>query len=238
VKRRLIQRLGALLIAAAIVFLIVYDVVAGHGFSVWWDKHAITTSLVSDLLIVGATALIFDEVQAYRQRKDRSLTVAAQGLIVYGQAREAYNAVVVSLGDPSSGNGVPDELKDLASNLLVASPSLFDDPDARDFLLQLDRLMAALFAAASGHGDSSDGLGATAGLTNRMNDVDSSFKPLVARFPPGYQKRVRQADDDIDDGANSDGDDDSNGADSSGDADSGADAGAGPSSGAGTGSGS
>ena len=135
-KRRLIQRLGALLIAAAIVFLIVYDVTVGHGFSAWWDKHSITTSLVSDLLIVGATALIFNEVQAYRQRKDRSLTVAAQGLIVYGQAREAYQAVMANLSDPSSGNGVPDELRDLASNLLVASPSLFDDPDARDFLLQ------------------------------------------------------------------------------------------------------
>ncbi len=145
--------MGALLIAAAIVVLIVYDVVAGRGFSAWWAGHAITTSLVSDLLIVGATALIFDEVQSYRQRKDRSLS--------------------------------------------VASPSLFDDPDARDFLLKLDRLMAALFATASGHGDRSDGMGQTVGLTNRMNDVDSSFEPLVARFPPGYQKRVRRVDDDI-----------------------------------------
>jgi hypothetical protein len=218
-KRRLIRRVGALLIAAAIVFLIVYDIVRGRGFSAWWDKHAITASLVSDLLIVGATALIFDEVQAYRRRKDRSLTVAAQGLIVYGQAREAYQAVMANLSDPSSGTSVPDELKDLASNLLVASPSLFDDPDARDFLLQLDRLMAALFAAANGQGDRPDGLGQTVGLTNRMNDVDASFQPLVARFPPDYQKRVRGADDDIADGANSD-------------------AGAGPSSGTGTGSGS
>jgi hypothetical protein len=188
---------GALLIAAAIVVLIVYDVVAGHGFSAWWAGHAITTSLVSDLLIVGATALIFDEVQSYRQRKDRSLSVAAQALIVYGQAREAYQAVLANASDPSAGNGVPDELKDLASNLLVASPGLFDDPAARDFLLKLDRLMAALFATASGHGDRPDGMGETAGLTNRMNDVDSSFEPLVARFPPGYQERVRRVDDDI-----------------------------------------
>jgi hypothetical protein len=202
VKRRLTQRLGALLIAAAIVFLISCDVGYGRGFSAWWATHAITTSLVSDLLIVAATALIFNEVQAYRQRKERSLTVAAQGLIVYGQARAAYNAVVASLDDPSPGCGVPDELKDLASNLLVASPSLFDDPQARDFLLQLDRLMAALFAAANGHGDSSDGRGETVGLAGRMNDLNSSFAPLVDRFPPDYQKRVRSTDDDIADGAN------------------------------------
>ncbi len=190
--------MSALLIAAAIVVLIVYDLTYGRGFSLWWDKHAITTSLVSDLLIVGATALIVDEVQAYRQRKDRSLSVAAQGLIVYGQAREAYQAVTANVSDPSAGNGIPDELRDLASNLLVASPSLFDDPDARDFLLQLDRLMAALFAAANGHGDRPDGLGQTVGLTNRMNDVESSFEPLVARFPSEYQQRVRQTDTAID----------------------------------------
>jgi hypothetical protein len=189
---------GALLIAVAIVVLIVCDVTNGRGFSRWWAEHAITTSLVSDLLIVGATALIFDEVQAYRRRKERSMSVAAQGLIVYGQAREAYQAVVASISDPSSGGGVPDELRDLASNLLVASPSLFDDPDARDFLLQLDRLMAALFAAANGQSKRPDGLGQTGHLTDQMNAVQSSFQPLVARFPDGYQARVRDADRDID----------------------------------------
>ncbi len=127
---RLIRRVGALLIAAAIVALIVNDLVNGRGFSDFWDQHAITTSLVSDLLIVGATALIFDEVQACRRRKDRSLSVAAQGLIVYGQAREAYQAVMANLSNPSSDNSIPDELRELASNLLVASAALFDDPAA------------------------------------------------------------------------------------------------------------
>jgi hypothetical protein len=199
---RLIRRVGASLIAVAIVALIVYDL-SGHGFSAWWDKHAITTSLVSDLLIVGATALIFDEVQAYRQRKDRSLSVAAQGLIVYGQAREAYQAVLASVSDPSTDDGIPDELRDLASNLLIASPSLFDDPDARDFLLQLDRLMASLFAAASSRSDRPDGLGRTDFLTKQMNQVQASFRPLVARFPPDYQQRVRDTDTDIDNDSSS-----------------------------------
>ena len=191
--------MGALLIAAAIVFLIVYDVMNGRGFSDWWAKHAITTSLVSDLLIVGATALIFDEVQAYRQRKDRSVSVAAQALIVYGQAREAYQAVLANVGDLSSDAGVPDELRDLAGNLLVASPSLFDDPDARDFLLQLDRLMASLYATVNDQTRHPDRLGPdrASELTDRMNQVQSSFDPLVARFPPEYQRRVRDTDNDI-----------------------------------------
>ena len=200
---RLIRRTGALLIAAAIVFLIIYDVANGRGFSDWWAQHAITTSLVSDLLIVGATALIFDEVQAYRQRKARSVSVAAQGLIVYGQAREAYQAVTAMVSDPSVDDAVPDELRDLASNLLVASPSLFDDRDARDFLLQLDRLMASLYSAANGQSNRPDGIGQPEELANRMNQVQASFEPLVARFPSGYQRRVRDADADIDSGTDS-----------------------------------
>jgi hypothetical protein len=196
---RLIRRVGALLIAAAIVVLIVYDLTNGRGFSDWWDEHAITTSLVSDLLIVGATALIFDELQAYRQRKARSLTVAAQSLIVYGQAREAYQAVTAIVSDPSAADAVPNELRDLASTLLVASPSLFDDPDARDFLLQLDRLMASLFAAVNHRADRPGGVSHPDLVTKQMNQVQSSFQPLVARFPPQYQQRVREVDTAIDD---------------------------------------
>jgi hypothetical protein len=75
---------------------------------------------------------------------------------------------------------------------------LFDDPDARDFLLQLDRLMASLFAAANGRPDRPDGLGRTDLLTQQMNQVQSSFQPLVGRFPPEYQQRVRDTDTAID----------------------------------------
>jgi hypothetical protein len=121
---------------------------------------------------------------------------------------------MANLSDPSSGNGVPDELRDLASNLLVASPSLFDDPDARDFLLQLDRLMAGLFAAASGRFDRPDGLGQTSALTKQMNQVQSSFRPLVARFPPDYQQRVRDTDTAIDNDSDSSGSGDSGSANS------------------------
>ena len=58
--------------------------------------------------------------------------------------------------------------------------------------------MAGLFAAASGRGDRPDGLGQTSALTKQMNQVQSSFRPLVARFPPDYQQRVRDTDTAID----------------------------------------
>ena len=190
---RLIRRGGAVLIAAALVTIVVCDLDL-RGFADWWDEHAVTTSIVSSLLIVAATALIFNEVVAYRQRRERSLSVAAQSLIVYSQARLAYQAVMAGASDPSAPAGTPDELRDLGSNLLVASPNLFDDPPARDFLLQLDRLMAELFAAANGRADRPGGQGRVDRLTGQMNQVQASFQPLMARFPAGYQQRVRAAD--------------------------------------------
>ena len=172
------------------------DLVVG-GFRTWWDAHALTTSVVSSLLIVGATALIFDEVVASRQRKDRGISVAAQALIVYGQAREAYQAVMAS---DDSASGAPSELRDLASNLLVAAPSLFDDPAARVFLLQVDQLMAALYVAVAESAGPPAAQNPAAQnpdaqtrdhLTDLMAKAQQAYEPLLARFPPDYQSRVR-----------------------------------------------
>ncbi len=183
--RQFLRRLGAVVIACALITLVACDITV-HGFGAWWDEHAITTSIVSSLLIVGATALIFDEVVARRQRQDRAVAVAAQALIVYGQAREAYQATLAS-DDPSA---VPDELRDLASNLLVAAPNLFDDSEARGFLLQADRLLSALFAALAGSGSPQDP-GTRDHLTDLMSQLQQSFEPLLTRFPPDYQSRIR-----------------------------------------------
>ena len=64
--------------------------------------------------------------------------------------------------------------------------------------------MASLFAAASGRSDQPDGLGRTDVLTKQVNLVQSSFAPLVARFPPDYQRRVRDTDTGIGTGDGSD----------------------------------
>ena len=202
---RLIRRGAAVLIAAALVAIVVCDV-DFRSFAAWWDKHAVTTSIISSLLIVGATALIFNEVVAYRQRQERALSVAAQSLIVYGQARVAYQSVMASASNPSAPDGTPDELRDLASNLLVASPNLFDDPPARNFLLQLDRLMGSLFAAANGRAGHPDSQRQIDRLTDQMNQVQASFQPLMARFPAGYQQRVRDADGETDSNSDTSGD--------------------------------
>jgi hypothetical protein len=184
---QILRRLGAVLIACALIALVVCDLTVS-GFRAWWDAHALTTSVVSSLLIVGATALIFDEVVAYRQRKNRAVAVAAQALIVYTQAREAYQAVMAS---DDSASGAPSELRDLASSLLVAAPSLFDDPPARAFLLQADQLMSALYEAVAQSGGPHQASGRQDHLTDLMSRLQQAYEPLLARFPPDYQARVR-----------------------------------------------
>ena len=40
---------------------------------VWWDRHSLTSSVVSNLLVLAVTALIVDEVIARRQRQERAV---------------------------------------------------------------------------------------------------------------------------------------------------------------------
>jgi hypothetical protein len=143
----------------------------------------LTGSVISNLLVLAVAALIVDEVVARRQRRARAVSVAVQGLIVYGQARRAYQGIVgVGTNDP--GLDASDELRTLASMVLTASPSLFDDPDARRFLEQVERLSVSLvrtLAASAGDGQDRDG---TERVTSQMSEVQASVAPLVARIPP------------------------------------------------------
>src|SRR5579862_7402597 len=93
----------------------------------WGDDHSLTGSVVTNLLVLAVTALIVDAVVARRQRRQRALSVAAQGLIVYSQARRAYDAVMAVGDADSDGSAATEELRSFASMLLTASPSLFDD---------------------------------------------------------------------------------------------------------------
>ena len=39
------------------------------GFRAWWDRHSLTASVVSSLLVLAVAGLIVDEVVARRQRR-------------------------------------------------------------------------------------------------------------------------------------------------------------------------
>jgi hypothetical protein len=163
------------------------------GVGSWWDHHSFTTDVVSSLLVLAVTVLIIDEVLARRQRQDRAVTVAVQSLIVYSQALRAYDSVM-SRPDGGSVDGAytdeaSDEVRSLAGMILVASPSLFDDPDARLFLEELQRMTAWLYRVAALVPAALPALGpvqdqsAQARLKASRARLDARVAPLAARLP-------------------------------------------------------
>ena len=190
---------AAVATSAVLLGLVACDVWVA-GVRDWWDLHSFTSCVVSSLLVLGVTVLILDQVVARRQRKDRAVSVAVQAVIVYGQALRSYDAVVAIVVVGALGNGVggdgaeldarrvdaSDEVRNLAGMILVASPALFEDPEARLFLEEVQRLAANMYGALALHrtavasptaGD--DGIAAR--LRAGRSQMDARLRPLAAR---------------------------------------------------------
>ncbi len=177
------RRGAAAAVVVTLVALVVCDLSIA-GFQAWWDRHALTTDVACSLLVVAVTALIFDEVVARRQRRDRATSVAIQGLIVFEQGRRTYEAAVAGGAQELGSSAAPEELRTLASMLLTASPSLFDDPVARRFLSEVERFTGLVFRALSVPGpgglpseDAGDRLAAA------MLALRGTAQPLLDRLP-------------------------------------------------------
>lgn len=147
----------------------------------WWSRHSFTGNVVSSLLIVGVTALIFDELVARRQRKARAVSVAVQAAIVYSQSRRVYDALLAS-ADEDDRQGAGEDLRSLATMLLTAGPGFFDDPQARRFLDEVERLAGSIyrvFTATTGRLNAD----VRKRLKSEMAQVEAAAQPLVGRIP-------------------------------------------------------
>jgi len=189
----LVRRVAATTAAVALLTLVACDVWIG-AFRAWWDRHSLTGSVVASLLVVAVTALIFDEIVARRQRRDRAVSVAVQALIVYGQARRAYGTIVASGDDEPSSSGAAEELRMFASMLLTASPNLFDDPAARSFLGQLEAFAASMFRMVSARSRGGPTADARDRLGSELAQLQASVQPLVARIPTEDQSLLEGSD--------------------------------------------
>ena len=166
------------------------------GVRAWWDRHSFTSCVVSSLLVLGVTVLILDEVLARRQRNQRAVSVAVQALIVYGQAVRSCDAVVAMAGAGAGGDGdeldvaqvdVRDEVRSLANMILVASPALFDDPEARLFVEEVQRLAGTMYGALALYKISpapptAGGDGSVARLRAGRSNIGARVGPLAARL--------------------------------------------------------
>jgi hypothetical protein len=82
---------------------------------------------------------------------------------------------------------VRDEVRSLATMILVASPALFDDPEARLFLEEVQRLAGTMYGALALHKVSpaaaaGDGDGTVAALRTARSKMDARVCPLAARL--------------------------------------------------------
>jgi hypothetical protein len=172
---------SAVLVSAGLLALVAGDLWDAAMRS-WWSRHSFTGNVVSSLLIVGVTALIFDELVARRQRKARAVTVAVQAAIVYSQSRRVYDAVLAS-ADEDDRQSAGEDLRILASMLLTAGPSLFDDPQARQFLEQVERLAGSVYRAFTTVTGAPLSPDVRARLKAEMDQVVAAATPLVGRIP-------------------------------------------------------
>jgi hypothetical protein len=177
-----VRRFTAAAVAMSLLALVVSDLWI-RGFQLWWDRHSLTGSVATSLLVLAVTGLIVDEVVARRQRRERALSVAVQALIVYGQARRVWNAVVTTddMGE-GSANSSSEEFRTLASMLLTAAPGLFDDPVARRVLEEVERFSVSVFRTAAGsRGQLSED--DRAHLESAMAQLQAAVAPLLVRIP-------------------------------------------------------
>ena len=190
-RRSGLRRAAAVATAGVLVGMVACDVWVA-GMRAWWDRHSFTSCVVSSLLVLGVTVLILDEVLARRQRKERAVSVAVQALIVYGQALRSYDAVMAMAVASAGGGGaeldVREEVHSLASMILVASPALFDDPEARLFLEEVQRLAGTMYGALALHKISptpptGGGDGTVARLRAGRLNMGARVGPLAARLP-------------------------------------------------------
>lgn len=195
-----LRRAAAGATAAVLLGLVICDVYVA-GVRAWWDRHAFTSCVVSSLLVLGVTVLILDELLASRQRKERAGSVAVQAVIVYGQALQSCNAVMAIVSEGSDGQAAGGneadledakvnahaEVHNLANMILVASPALFDDPEARLFLEEVQRFAATMYGALAMHRlapvpPTDQGDDTLTRLRSGRSKLDIRMRPLTARL--------------------------------------------------------
>jgi hypothetical protein len=179
----LIRRAAAAAVALTLLVLIVGDFWIA-GFDAWWDRHSLTASIVSNLLVLAVAGLIVDDVVARRQRRERAASVAVQGLIVFGQARRACRTILSSDAETPRSSAAADELRTLGSMLLTASPNLFDDPAARRFLGQVERFSVSMLRTVSASSAAALSSASRERLTAEMSQLETTVEPLLARISP------------------------------------------------------
>jgi hypothetical protein len=198
---------AAIVVTLAAVTLMILDLTDG-ALRRWWSGHALTTDMVSGLLVLLITVLVIDQVVRLRQINDRAQAVAAQAAIVVNQAirtSQAVSAAVGGPGVPGDRDAASDEFRTYMLMLLVGAPVLIDAKVSRTFLEQAQQLGGEMARALGTFGAFGSTATATATApdpgvsTDRLDHAVQQLKtasaPLLAVLDP--QTRIAVGAEDI-----------------------------------------
>jgi hypothetical protein len=80
----------------------------------------------------------------------------------------------------------------LASMLLSASTSLFDDPAARVFLTEVERFTGSVFRSVTSAGRDDQSLGDGDPLAQSISDLRATAEPLLDRLPTEVRTALQE----------------------------------------------
>jgi hypothetical protein len=176
--------LAAAGVTAAAVVLVVLDQ-TDRGFRRWWLEHALTTGVVTGLLVLLITVLVADQVVRLRQLSDRARAVAAQAAIMAGQAKRSAGAVSAVLAGTGDRAAAADEVRTYMFMLFVAAPVLIDDRVSRRFLEEAQYLGGSMARSMGALGQPP---GTPAEQAARLRDaagrLQAAAVPLLAPLNP------------------------------------------------------
>lgn len=131
---------AALAGGAVLVVLDALDAGVRHYF----DQRALTTDVVSGVLVLLFTVLVVDQVVRHRQLSARSKAMGAHAAFVLAQAVRAVDAVRPLEGGAGDRDVAVDAQRTYMLMLLVAAPVFIEAPMARRFLEDAQRLAGTI----------------------------------------------------------------------------------------------
>jgi hypothetical protein len=182
--------LGALVVTLVACALVILDL-ADDGLRGWWAEHALTTGIVSGLLVLLITVLVADQVVKLRQINERSRVVAAQAAIVTSQAVRAAHAIAQILTDAGDREEAGDEFRTYMMMLLVAAPVLIDARASRAFLEQAQALGGEMVRALASVRPGGSGGYSPGRLDDAVRQLKDASAPLLQVLDPETRAAVR-----------------------------------------------
>ena len=163
--------------------LVILDSTDG-GLRRWWGGHALTTDTVSGLLVLLITVLVVDQVVRYRQLSDRARAIAAQAVIVEGQASRAARVITQAVTGSGDRDSAAEEFRSYMVMLLVAAPVLIDAKVSRAFLEQAQSLGAEMARALALTGGKPDPADSARRLDRATKSLRTACSPLLQALDP------------------------------------------------------